>query len=162
MKKSFIELLSFVSSKLAILKSDIKDVPDIDQKDYEKCRETINDIQATLAQYCNCAPIKLIAGRVEDIAKSQRQTKHKELFNILVRKPSDYKDYGGEVERWKNDNESYPDCSCGCVHFMELEGEMGADWGICTNPKSERQGLLTWEHQNGYKCFEEDPNLFDE
>jgi hypothetical protein len=29
------------------------------------------------------------------------------------------------------------------------------DWGVCTNPRGPRKGLLTWEHQAGYGCFEE-------
>jgi hypothetical protein len=37
------------------------------------------------------------------------------------------------------------DCSCGCRYFFEIKEE--PDWGICTNPKSPRAGLLTWEHQ---------------
>ena len=28
------------------------------------------------------------------------------------------------------------------------------DWGVCSNPSAPRAGLLTWEHQAGYNCFE--------
>ena len=39
------------------------------------------------------------------------------------------------------------DCSCGCIFFVEVGGDIAGDWGICTNPESPRAGLLTWEHQ---------------
>ncbi|MBO0862271.1 MAG: DUF3027 domain-containing protein [Chloracidobacterium sp.] len=47
------------------------------------------------------------------------------------------------------------DCSCGCRHYAPLEGKEGADWGVCTNPRSPRAGLLTFEHQ-GCEYFEYD------
>jgi hypothetical protein len=43
------------------------------------------------------------------------------------------------------------DCSCGCRFFFSIEGY--PDWGICTNPRSPRAGLLTWEHQGCPKEF---------
>ena len=81
---------------------------------------------------------------------------HSHLFNILIRMPSDYSDYGGEIKRWEKENEPYPDCSCGCKYFLPLEGNLGYDWGVCCNPKSKRVGLLTWEHQAGFYCFEQE------
>ena len=75
------------------------------------------------------------------------------LFLILKRLPTDYTDYGGEVERWKN-NSDYPDCSCGCKYFLPLEGDLSTDWGVCSKLGSPREGLLTWEHQAGKGCFE--------
>lgn len=78
---------------------------------------------------------------------------HTQLMAVLVRLPTDYTDYGGEVERWKDDND-YPDCSCGCRWFVPLDGELGWDWGVCGNPNSPRAGLLTFEHQTGRGCFE--------
>jgi hypothetical protein len=38
------------------------------------------------------------------------------------------------------------DCSCGCIWFCELAGNVGMDWGVCGNPRSPRAGLLTFEH----------------
>jgi hypothetical protein len=38
------------------------------------------------------------------------------------------------------------DYSADCYHFHELKGGVGRDWGVCTNPKSPRVGLLTFEH----------------
>lgn len=77
------------------------------------------------------------------------------LFECLRILPSDYDEYGGEVKRWERNDLAYPDCSSGCRHFVLLDGKLGADWGVCSNPKSPRKGLLTWEHQAGFGCFEE-------
>mgnify|MGYP003348177414 CR=1 FL=1 len=72
--------------------------------------------------------------------------------------PTDYRDYGGVVERWKLLDLDYPDCSSGCKWFVPLydfKNEwQDCDWGVCTSPKSPRAGLLTWEHQAGFQCFE--------
>lgn len=80
---------------------------------------------------------------------------HAFMFTFLKRLPSDYTDYGGEVERWA-DEDNYPDCSCGCRWFLPLDGELAYDWGVCSNPNSPRAGLLTFEHQAGKGCFDED------
>jgi hypothetical protein len=82
------------------------------------------------------------------------------LFQMLKRLPTDYADYGGEIERWA-DGDNYPDCSCGCKYFLPLEGELGADWGVCGNPWGPRAGLLTFEHQAGRGCFNLDQEDFD-
>jgi hypothetical protein len=42
---------------------------------------------------------------------------------------------------------AWQDCSCGCRHFLPLQGQLGHDWGVCANSKSPRAGLLTFEHQ---------------
>ena len=80
------------------------------------------------------------------------------LWKVLKRLPTDYRDYGGNIERWKFPELSYPDCSCGCKWFVPLydekEDSWDCDWGVCANPDAPRQGLLTWEHQAGFKCFE--------
>lgn len=81
---------------------------------------------------------------------------HVKLFELAPNLPSDYTDYGGKVERWKNPNEEYPDCSCGCKHFFPLSGELGLDWGVCIKMNSPRSGLLTFEHQSGKYCYEEE------
>lgn len=79
--------------------------------------------------------------------------KKSNLFECLHILPSDYSEYGGKIDRWKDHNLNYPDCSSGCKYFIELEGELGNDWGVCSNKKSPRKGLLTWEHQAGFDCF---------
>lgn len=75
-----------------------------------------------------------------------------ELWHCLRILPSDYSIYGGKIERWQ-DGKQYPDCSWGCKWWKPLE-QFPNDWGICANPKSNRAGLLTVEHQAGYECFE--------
>ena len=85
---------------------------------------------------------------------------HDILFLILKRLPTDYTDYGGEVERWK-DGSDYPDCSCGCKYFLPLDGELAYDWGVCGKPDAPRAGLLTFEHQTGRGCFEYGEEDFD-
>ena len=77
------------------------------------------------------------------------------LFNCLKVLPTDYDEYGGDIKRWQDPKLAYPDCSSGCRHFVLLDGKLGADWGVCGKPESPRAGLLTWEHQAGFGCFEE-------
>jgi hypothetical protein len=75
--------------------------------------------------------------------------------------PSDYEDYGGGVERWADGDQDYPDCSSGCRWWRSLHddetGHADGDWGVCTNLKGPRRGMLTWEHQAGKGCFESGP-----
>ena len=80
---------------------------------------------------------------------------HKRLLEVVPRLQQDYEPFGS-VKRWEKDDESYPDCSCGCRFARALEGELGMDWCVCTNPASHRVGLLTFEHQ-GCQQFEHDP-----
>lgn len=63
----------------------------------------------------------------------------------------DYAPYG-KVERWKDPNKEYPDCSTGCKFAIPLAGKLGMDWVVCTNPESHRCGLLTFEHQGCQKA----------
>lgn len=79
---------------------------------------------------------------------------HQHLLELVVRLPSDFEPDGDR----SRDTDYGPDCSCGCKWFAKLEGRLGYDWGVCSNPASPRVGLLTFEHQ-GCKCFEEDPEL---
>ena len=76
------------------------------------------------------------------------------LFECLVVLPGDYEEYGGKVKRWSDPAVDYPDCSRGCRHFVPLKDPHGSDWGVCSNPRSHRRGLLTWEHMAGHGCFE--------
>jgi hypothetical protein len=75
------------------------------------------------------------------------QSKLKSVLKIL---PTDYEDYGGEIKRWADPEKDYPDCSRGCKYVVKID----KDWVVCTNPKSPRAGMLTWEHQAGFGCFE--------
>lgn len=71
---------------------------------------------------------------------------------------SDYSDFGGKIERFRGSSFDYPDCSCGCNYFAPLFNEehqsKDFDFGVCINPKSKRYGLLTFEHQAGFGCFD--------
>lgn len=35
---------------------------------------------------------------------------------------------------------------CSCKFYVPLSGTLGADWGVCSNPRSPRDCLLTFEH----------------
>lgn len=72
------------------------------------------------------------------------KSKHKDLLEIVKRSLWDYEPFGS-IDRDSEENPS--DCSCGCVFFLALKGKLGNDWGVCSNPKSHRCGLLTFEHQ---------------
>lgn len=78
---------------------------------------------------------------------------HDDLKGLARILPTDYADYGGTVQRWKDERLSYPDCSHGCQWFAKLGGKLGNDWGVCASRGSPRQGLLTFEHQAGFQCF---------
>ena len=81
---------------------------------------------------------------------------HERLWKACKELPQDY-DPWGTVKRWSDPEKGYPDCSCGCKWYYTLANKrghlIGADWGVCANPKSHRCGLLTFEHQ-GCQEFE--------
>ena len=81
-----------------------------------------------------------------------------DIWKVVKILPSDYTDYGGSVKRWGTDDGVYPDCSCGCKHFRDIlqyDGNVDGNWGVCWNQSSPRFGLLTFEHQAGFMCFEQ-------
>jgi hypothetical protein len=82
---------------------------------------------------------------------------HWRLFAEVVElDPRDWDGYG-LLDRWEGKYEgSSGDCSSGCLHYRPLQGELAADWGVCTNPASHRVGKLTFEHQ-GCPAFEPEP-----
>ena len=90
---------------------------------------------------------------------------HNELWTVCLRLETDYTDYGGKVERWRDPALDYPDCSMGCKWFVPLYDSVyksyDTDWGVCSKPGAPRQGLLTWEHQAGYNCYEYNEELND-
>ena len=93
-------------------------------------------------------------------ANSEDRNSTRELHNSLSRicknLPTDFQPWG-ERDR---DAEWGPDCSCGCIFFLKLPGQLGNDWGVCWNPESPRSGLLTFEHQ-GCRHFVEEEELWD-
>lgn len=86
-------------------------------------------------------------------------TRHDMLKQANISKPEDWHPYGDEDRAAERHGGWGPDCSWGCDWFQPLHnpesGGADADWGVCTNPKSHRCGLLTFEHQ-GCPEFEGD------
>ena len=80
---------------------------------------------------------------------------HNHLLAIAPSRPTDYKDFGGDVERWADPTIGYPDCSGGCKWAAWLEPPFTLDWCVCAKPGGPREGLLTFEHQAGHGCFED-------
>jgi hypothetical protein len=79
------------------------------------------------------------------------------ILNACKTLDTDYIDYGGKISRWADPDGDYFDCSCGCKFFNPIYNikQDGPDmnFGVCLNPKSQRHGLLTFEHQAGFGCF---------
>jgi hypothetical protein len=71
---------------------------------------------------------------------------HERLWQIVRRLNTDYEPFG------KSEREG-ADCSGGCRHFIKLAGDVGNDWGVCSNPESLGAGLLTFGHQ-GCSAFD--------
>lgn len=99
------------------------------------------------------AAARRAAARAARSARGWSGDEHARMHSILPILGNDYSDYGGAIIRWEDPQQAYPDCSTGCRFARWLEGDLGADWCVCTNPKSHRCGLLTFEHQ-GCQRFE--------
>lgn len=84
--------------------------------------------------------------------RDPRYAEHYALYDRRTVLPTDWKEHGGEVDRWAHDGPN-GDCSCGCKWARWLEGDLGSDWCVCARPDGPRFGLLTFEHQAG-TCFE--------
>ena len=69
-------------------------------------------------------------------------------------------------ERWRDDRHRAPgpgyrdewyERQCGgCLHYRPLAGELGLDWGACTNGRSPCDRRVMFEH-DGCDEFEADP-----
>lgn len=83
-----------------------------------------------------------LSGKVEAVDKARlgAPDDHWHLWAVVIRRPTDFEPYGFRLREGA-------DCSCGCKWFLPLEGQLGHDWGVCSNPLSPRCGLLTFEHQ---------------
>lgn len=66
--------------------------------------------------------------------------RHEDLIDIIETVE------GQPPSSWTGETD-LPDCSCGCAFFLQLEGTLGYDWGVCCNKDSQRCGMLTFEHQ---------------
>jgi len=85
-----------------------------------------------------------------DLATVGGDAHHRRLWQVC-RDQADY-----VAGRDTNHHEN-PDCSSGCKYFFPLEGKHGMDWGVCTEPRSPRAGLLTFEHM-GCPFFAPEPD----
>lgn len=65
--KDTVEAMSRVSGILALIKATVQKA---DPELYTEIRDRLGDCQEILAVHCDCPPIWLIAGRVEDIVKN--------------------------------------------------------------------------------------------
>ena len=65
-----IEVMSKVCQKLTLARVDLRKLFENEPDKYEKFREVIFDCEKLMAIYCDCAPIRLIAGQVDDIIKN--------------------------------------------------------------------------------------------
>ena len=69
---------------------------------------------------------------------------HDALWAVCRHLPGDYLPYGEALR-------AGPDCSGGCKFYYTLADKDGEtisyDWGVCSNPRSHRASLLTFEHQ---------------
>ncbi len=122
--------------------------------------QTADDLFAFVTMIINRLPELLALARnsfrlhAEVVAlrghSSRPELAHEALLQIAVRRPEDYAPWGN-VERWANPALAYPDCSADCRFALDVAGDLANDWVICTNPKSHRAGLLTFEHQGCQK-----------
>jgi len=96
--------------------------------------------------------------------KKRKKSCGNDLLNLCKVLDTDYIEYGGKITR-ADDKCFYFDCSAGCKHFIPLYDktscDMNLDFGVCTNAKSKRCGLLTFEHQAGFGCFEAEDYNYD-
>jgi hypothetical protein len=65
MDKEVVDIMSTVCQKLSHARVNLSKI--LSPEDYSKFREIIFDCEQIMAAYCDCAPIRLIDGQVEDI-----------------------------------------------------------------------------------------------
>lgn len=64
--------MSKVCQKLSQARVNLYNLLGDKPEDYNKFREEIFDCEELMAKYCDCAPIRLIAGQVDDIMANLR------------------------------------------------------------------------------------------
>ena len=81
-----------------------------------------------------------LAGQAERLSHARlgAPKSHTHLLAIMPTRPTDFEPYGYRIREGA-------DCSCGCRWFLPLQCQP-YDWGVCSNPRSPRCGLLTFEH----------------
>jgi hypothetical protein len=78
MDRETVETMSQVAQKIALLKKELSFICEEDCENFLRLRELMNDCQAVMASYCDCAPIRLITGQVDDIMANH----HHEILRI--------------------------------------------------------------------------------
>ena len=73
-----------------------------------------------------------------------------QLWEVCRKLQSDWEPHG--QRKWHGKREARPDCDT-CRWFAELF-HSSPDWGTCSNPDSERSGLLTYREQG---CWQHQP-----
>jgi hypothetical protein len=71
MDKEVVELMSLVCQKLAHARVCLSEVfGEKKPEEYFRFRELVFDCEEIMAKYCDCAPIKLIAGQIDEIIEN--------------------------------------------------------------------------------------------
>lgn len=70
-----IKILIKVAKKIADAKVKLGVMADKHPIDYMNIRHSLNEIVDEMANYCNCSPIKLIFGDLEEIKKKMEEAK---------------------------------------------------------------------------------------
>jgi hypothetical protein len=70
--REVVEIMSKVCEKLSQARVNLGNLLKDQPEDYFKFREEIFDCEELMAKYCDCAPIRLIAGQVDDIMSNLR------------------------------------------------------------------------------------------
>jgi len=70
MERETVEVFSHIAKKLAEMKLSLGILHDKFPKEYMEIREKMNDCQEIMALHCDCAPIRLIAGQIDDIVNN--------------------------------------------------------------------------------------------
>lgn len=75
MDKKAVEVMSQVTQKLVFARVSLSELFKDNPKQYLYFRELIYDCEELMSKYCDCAPIKLIAGQVDDIVMNLESQK---------------------------------------------------------------------------------------
>lgn len=73
-----VEVMSKVCQKLSEARVHLSKVFENEPENYFKFRDIIFDCESLMAIYCDCAPIKLISGQVDDIISNLEWVYEKE------------------------------------------------------------------------------------
>jgi hypothetical protein len=71
MERKAVEVMSEVCRKLAFAKVEFAQLSKNDPETYFKFREIIHDCEEMMAVYCDCAPVRLVNGQIDEIMSNQ-------------------------------------------------------------------------------------------